>query len=80
MLELSIAPGSLCRPSKTAESQSVLVFAMRRRSRPLIANHIRPRVACDQNVPGSPPSFLRIEIFVRGEPGARLGLGLSLTS
>ena len=68
-LESSIVPGSLYRPSKIAESQSVLVVAMRRRSRLLIANHIQPRPAHDQNVRGSPPSSL---IFVQGEPGARL--------
>ena len=46
---------------------------MRRRSRPLIANHVQPRPARDQNVPGSPPSFSRIEIFTQGgESGARL--------
>ena len=46
---------------------------MRRRSRPLIENHVQPRPARDQNIPGSPPSYMRIEIFSQGgEPGLRL--------
>ena len=52
---------------------------MRRQSRPLIANHvhvIQPRPARNQNVPGSPPSFSRIEIFAQGESLVR---GTSLT-
>ena len=50
-------------------SHSLLVV-MHRQNRPLIANHVQPH---DLNVPGSPPSFLRIEILAQGgEPGARL--------
>ena len=46
---------------------------MRRRSRPLIEKHVQPRPARDQNIPGSPPSYTRIENFAQGgEPGSRL--------
>ena len=49
---------------------SVIVAAARGRSRPLIENHVQPRPARDQNVPGSPPPYTRIEIIAQGgEPG-----------
>ena len=40
------------------------------RNRPLIVNHVQPHTARDQNVPGSPPAYTRIEIIAQGgEPG-----------